>query len=668
MRGSVDSGSRWRMRVVGVPIAAAVLFALGQVDVQPAHYPAVTGEVRIDRSHAVGAIHRTDPIRLTTTAVGASWDSAIRGDAAVRVSDDGDTWGPWTPIHPDDHGPDPDSGEGTTSAVTSEAVYTGGADWIQFQFEGDEPSISFVDTSGSTLDLESRLKVQLDRLVWGRSDQVLAAVDQPDILPRSAWGGSACVGDDVAYSTRTRAEVIIVHHTLHSAAANRYGPDDVDDLLYAICSYHVGVRGWLDIGYNTLIDQYGRIWEGRGGGQDLPVRGAHAAGFNSSSIGVAFIGDHEYSAPSAAAQDAFVAFASWRLDVAHVDPRSTAVVVSRDSPTYPDGVPVPLRAVSGHRDVSSTGCPGTVGYSLLDTLAERVALVDGPRLWGGWPTADPIPGNRIEGYRPTEFAFTLNIPSDWHLTLDAPDGSRLIDETGTGTAGRVPWAPAPSLEWGRYTVRVTAAPTDGSPAPRPAAFTFTLGDFTPPFFDDEDSPLEWAIDRVFDLGITSGCADLRFCPREDVERWQMALFLARTWDAVSGPPAQATPIEFVDLDGYSTETVDAIERLSGLGITTGVSTSEFGPSAIVTRRQMALFLDRLLVGLGVAIPQMGDPGFLDVDEPGTWQAVVDLYRLGITTGTSETAFSPDLAVTREQMAAFLARVVATVSSTDSPDT
>ncbi len=494
----------------------------------------------------------------------------------------------------------------------------------------------------------------------------MAATDQPDILPRSAWGGSACVAEDVTYSTRTRADVVIVHHTLHSAAANSYGPDDVADLLYAICSYHVGVRGWNDIGYNTLIDQYGRIWEGRGGGQDLPVRGAHAAGFNSASIGVAFIGDHQLSPPSQAAQDGFVDFASWRMDIAHIDPRSRPVVISADSPTYPDGVPVPLRAVSGHRDVSTTGCPGSVAYSLLDTLAERIALVEGPRLWGGWPTVDPVPGNRVEGYQPTEFAFTLNVASDWHLTLDAPDGSLLIDETGTGLSGRVPWSPPNTLDWGRYTVAVTATPTDGTPPPTPASFTFTLGDFTPPFFDDEDSPQEWAIGQVFDLGITTGCADLQFCPRDHVERWQMALFLTRTWDAVSGPPPGGVVIEFGDLDGYSPETIAAIARLSALEITRGVSETEFGPGAVVTRRQMALFLDRVLADLDVPIPDTELPGFLDVEDQETWAAVSNLYRLGVTVGTSDTTFSPDVDVTREQMAVFLVRVVATVSATPTP--
>ena len=306
--------------------------------------------------------------------------------------------------------------------------------------------LQFVDTTGSALSVIDRATAQVARFGWSRDGRVLASPDQPPIQPRSAWGGQDCVAEDVEYSTRTRVEVLFVHHTIHSANANGYQPSDVPDLLYAICSYHVGVRGWHDIGYNTLIDSSGTIWEGRGGGVDQPVRGAHAAGFNSTSVGVAFIGDHNFAAPTAAAQDAFVAYGSWRLDLAHVDPRSTPVVVSRDSPTYPDGVAVPLRAISGHRDVSTSGCPGNVGYNLIGTLTERIAQVGGERLYGGWPTVDPVPGNRVEGYQPITFDFSLTSESNWNFELRTPEGDLVIADSGTGSTGSIPWAPAPTFE------------------------------------------------------------------------------------------------------------------------------------------------------------------------------------------------------------------------------
>ena len=620
MRGKHNGRVNRRLRLVGVPIAVLAILAMSEVSLEPVRYPAVTGE-RVLEANAQGSIQRSDAIELTTTAIGLTWPDGGSGDAAVRVSDDGVSWGPWVPVHADDHGPDLDSGEGD-QALASEAVFTAGASWLQVQWEGPtEPVLNFVDTTGDSLGLIDQISAQLDRITWSRDAQVLASPDQPPIQPRSAWGGQDCVAEDVEYSTRTRVEVLFVHHTIHGAKANSYRQSDVPDLLYAICSYHVGVRGWNDIGYNTLIDSFGTIWEGRGGGVDQPVRGAHAAGFNSTSVGVAFIGDHNVAPPTAAAQDAFVAYGAWRLDLAHVDPWSTPVVVSRDSPTYPDGVAVPLRAVSGHRDVGTTGCPGSIGYNLIGTLTERIAQVPGERLFGGWPTDDPVPGNRVEGYEPTSFDFSLTTESNWVFELRSPAGDLLVADGGTGLAGSVPWAPDGTLESGTYVASVQSIPINGEPPPRPARFEFVLGDFSPPFFDDEDSPHEASIDHVAAVGLTSGCADLQFCPLGTVERWQMALFLTRLWALAGMEPLLPGEPVFTDIGEYPDATQTAIEELAALGITSGVADDLFDPAGLVSRREMALFLDR-----------QGDR-------------------------QEEVA-----ALTREQMATFLSRIVATLLS------
>ncbi len=660
MRGRHRSKGSRRLRLFGVPVALLAVLAMSEVSVDPARYPAVSGERTLE-SITQGALQRTDAVELTTTAVGLTWPHGGSGDAAVRVSEDGESWGPWVPIHADDHGPDPDSGEGEHT-IASEAVYTGGASWLQVQWEGaEEPILNFVDTTGTTLSLIDRLSSQLDRIGWSRDTQVLASPDQPPIQPRSAWGGQDCVAEDVEYSTRTRVEVLFVHHTIHAANANSYRQSDVPELLYAICSYHVEVRGWDDIGYNTLIDSFGTIWEGRGGGVDQPVRGAHAAGFNSTSVGVAFIGDHNNAPPTVAAQDAFVAYGSWRLDLAHVDPWSTPVVVSRDSPTYPDGVAVPLRAISGHRDVGTTGCPGSVGYNLIGALTERIAQVPGERLFGGWPTVDPIPGNRVEGYEPTSFDFSMRSESNWVFELRSPEGELLVTDAGTGVAGSVPWAPDTTLEWGTYVASVQSVPTSGAPPPRPARFEFVLGDFSPPFFDDEDSPFEDAIDHVEAVGLTTGCAELQFCPLGGVERWQMALFLTRLWALAGMEPLLPDEPVFTDIEEYPDTTQVAIEELAALGITSGVAEDLFDPGGAVSRWEMALFLDRTVTLLGVDVPEVElvfqDLAGLPVE---VTDAITRIAALGITTGTTPETFEPDGLVSREQMATFLSRTVATL--------
>lgn len=59
-----------------------------------------------------------------------------------------------------------------------------------------------------------------------------------------------------------KVERIIVHHT---AENNPNGKDDLT-LIRGIYYYHAVVRGWGDIGYNYLIGQRGKIYEGRAGG------------------------------------------------------------------------------------------------------------------------------------------------------------------------------------------------------------------------------------------------------------------------------------------------------------------------------------------------------------------------------------------------------------------
>ena len=88
--------------------------------------------------------------------------------------------------------------------------------------------------------------------------------------------------------------------------------------------YHVKANGWNDIGYNFLVDRYGTVYEGRGGGVTRNVIGAHSLGFNSGTVGVSLIGNFQSAAPPAASVSSLVRLLAWRLDVAHVDPLSQA--------------------------------------------------------------------------------------------------------------------------------------------------------------------------------------------------------------------------------------------------------------------------------------------------------------------------------------------------------
>ena len=79
----------------------------------------------------------------------------------------------------------------------------------------------------------------------------------------------------------------IVHHTVNS---NGYAESSVPSLLFGIQRYHMQTRGWDDIGYNFVIDRFGRIWQAREADLYEPISAGHTTGLNAESVGVAVLG------------------------------------------------------------------------------------------------------------------------------------------------------------------------------------------------------------------------------------------------------------------------------------------------------------------------------------------------------------------------------------------
>jgi hypothetical protein len=196
-------------------------------------------------------------------------------------------------------------------------------------------------------------------------------------VPRSAW-----VADEtIVKGTPSYAPAIRFASVHHTAGPNDYSPSQAAAILRGIQIYHVRSNGWNDIGYNFLVDRYGTVYEGRAGGIDRNVVGAHIRGFNTGSVGVAIMGTFGTSPVPAAAETALENLLAWRLDLAHVDPLSTLTFVSGGSERYPAGTPVLLRAVSGHRDTGLTSCPGDVLYARLPAIAAQVQKIGLPKLY-----------------------------------------------------------------------------------------------------------------------------------------------------------------------------------------------------------------------------------------------------------------------------------------------
>jgi ELWxxDGT repeat protein len=106
----------------------------------------------------------------------------------------------------------------------------------------------------------------------------------------------------------------------------------------------------------------------------------------------------------------------------------------------------------------------------------------------------------------------------------------------------------------------------------------------------------WAaawIEQIATDGITQGCsaAPPLFCPGAQLTRAEMAVFLLRAKHGSSYFPPPATGTRFEDIPaGYWAAAW--IEQLAAEGISLGCTATRFCPANLVTRAEMAVFLDR----------------------------------------------------------------------------
>jgi hypothetical protein len=185
----------------------------------------------------------------------------------------------------------------------------------------------------------------------------------PPIVPRAEWGPDLLPVGPVPDEPDVR--FLLVHHTVN---ANDYADGGTVELLRAIYRFHTSPeKGWPDIAYNFFVDRFGTVYEGRTGS----IEGAKAGDATGGSQGFAqlcaFVGDHQVQPPSDAALGSMAALLGFLGDRHGLDlaPGATATFVSRGSNRRPAGEQVTTPTISGHRDMSSTACPGEAAYALV---------------------------------------------------------------------------------------------------------------------------------------------------------------------------------------------------------------------------------------------------------------------------------------------------------------
>jgi N-acetylmuramoyl-L-alanine amidase-like protein len=188
---------------------------------------------------------------------------------------------------------------------------------------------------------------------------------RPTIVSRAQWGAD----EKLVTSPAEYAPGIKVVFTHHTAGTNAYTCSESPAIIRSMLLYHVKTNGWNDIGYNFLVDKCGTIFEGRAGGVDRPVIGAHTYGFNTNSTGVAVLGDFRTVVPTQATLSAVAKIAAWKLGLHGGDPTGKAVLTTPlDNGKFKAGSSVSFNTISGHLDGYATECPGTQLYNRLSAI------------------------------------------------------------------------------------------------------------------------------------------------------------------------------------------------------------------------------------------------------------------------------------------------------------
>jgi uncharacterized protein with LGFP repeats len=308
---------------------------------------------------------------------------------------------------------------------------------------------------------------------------------RPTIKTRASWGADEkLVTDPPEYAPTVKA--VFVHHT---DGVNTYSCSESPSIIRGIMLYHVQTNGWNDIGYNFLVDKCGTIFEGRAGGVDRPVIGAHTLGFNTSSTGIALLGSFDKAsdpAPTKAALDAIAKVAAWKLGLAGGNPTGTTpMTITADNGKYKPGT-YTFNTISGHRDGYATACPGTKLYAALPGIRTTAKT---------WTT--PVTSIALSGITgATKVGSTYYTKGTISLTWAAKQAALskyevLVDGNIVSTPYNLATSAGVTLATGSHKVQLRAVNINGTTATSPTYTVVT--DKTAPTFSTQAS-----------LGISSG--------------------------------------------------------------------------------------------------------------------------------------------------------------------
>ncbi|MFF9402831.1 N-acetylmuramoyl-L-alanine amidase [Streptomyces sp. NPDC014744] len=284
-----------------------------------------------------------------------------------------------------------------------------------------------------------------------------STVPKPPIVTRAGWGADESMSPE-APEYLNGVKAVFVHHT---AETNNYSCADSAAIVRGLYAYHVKANGWKDLGYNFVVDKCGTVFEGRKGGVDRPVFGAHTYGFNRDTAGIAVIGTYTDAAAPTAATTAVARVAAWKLGQYKVDPAGTTTLTAGATggnfagTRFTSGTAYTFNTVSGHRDGFNTQCPGTKLYGQLPAIR---SLAAGP-VTG--LTVKSVTGAGLSG---TTYYTKSAVTVGWSASTPSVFVSKyelLVDGKSVATAAGTATSAKATLAVGTHKVQVRATHQSG---------------------------------------------------------------------------------------------------------------------------------------------------------------------------------------------------------------
>lgn len=368
-------------------VAASLVVAL-----LPALPAQAGGPVKVVAREVATSVERQRLVELPIFAshVALHWRGQEEAELTVAFSVDGREFGAPLAVEHDEAG-----GHSTNGRTYGGVLWTGGARFARVVADRPIGQLSVVA-------MDSRAPAAGASLL--PASVTRAAVAAPTISSRADWKADESLRFDVEGNEIWPAEFhplqkLIVHHT--AGANNDPNPEAT---VRAIYHYQAITRGWGDIGYNYLIDEAGRIYEGRYSGsydasgtpiaedaEGRSVVGAHVRDYNTGTLGVALLGTLTKRDATPAARAALERLLAWKAERHGIDPLGSGLY-SNPVNGYQKIAP----NITGHRDWAATLCPGDQFYATLPALRKAVAA----RIAGATVPAAPSLTATKAPYRP----------------------------------------------------------------------------------------------------------------------------------------------------------------------------------------------------------------------------------------------------------------------------